>query len=97
MHTGEDVVCVEKELTDRLDVRLNSSNVPDTESIELWDCRSGAGLMHFRRYNPKALATWLKQSFSLDVVGFAQLPFSDAGLAIACVLLRSSMKAHRGS
>ncbi|HXQ72523.1 MAG TPA: L-histidine N(alpha)-methyltransferase [Pyrinomonadaceae bacterium] len=88
MHTGEDVQSVEHDLENRLNVRKGRSDVPDTESVELWDIRSGAALMHFRRYSVDALVQWVERLFKFEVVASAQLPFSDAGLGVAGILLR---------
>lgn len=90
MHTGENVLLVERDIGRRLNVRPSRTDVPLTESVELWDDISGAGLMHFRRYEVPALVEWVRQTFPVDVLGSSQLPFSSSGLGVACVLLRTS-------
>ena len=89
MHTGEDVLLVERDIGRRLNVRPSRTDVPLTESVELWDDVSGLGLMHFRRYELPVFVDWVRQTFPVDVLGSSQLPFSNSGLSVACVLLRT--------
>jgi hypothetical protein len=89
MHTGEEVSCVEDDIATRLDARSGTSDVPGAETVVLWDRKSGAGLMHFRRYDVEALAKWIERSFKFKVLYNTQLPFSDSGLGVAAMLLRA--------
>src|SRR5580704_10156173 len=68
MITGERAKVAEATLDSRLGVRSGTSDVPEAETVDLWDRISGRTLLHLRRYQPAVLRRWVEQSISARVL-----------------------------